>query len=465
MNVVQVYGFCSAALQLQKTKVLEESLNTAVNLRTVDLRGKTFDSTAVNRLVPRASVDITLAMKQIEPLLEDVRVNGQDAVVKVTIERDSVDPRPLLVSKEELDRAVAELSPILRKAIEESIERVFKVSRANLPANTSVSLAEGASVHQRWQPVDSVGLYVPGGKAVYPSSVIMNVVPAQVAGVPRLAVASPAQKEFNGRPHPTVLATAAILGVKDVYCMGGPAAVAAFAYGLPQIDFAPVALVTGPGNIYVAAAKRALKGVIGIDSEAGTTEILILADSSANARYIAYDLVSQAEHDEAAAAVLVTDSPELANAVINALTDLVSATASSERVRVALEGQQSAVVLVDDLEAAISFTNFYATEHLELHTEVNDEVLPKITNAGAIFLGQYSPVSLGDYLAGSSHVLPTGQQAKFSSGLGVHSFLRPQQVIDYTRAGLKEVAQYVADFADAEGLPAHGEAVTARFSD
>jgi histidinol dehydrogenase len=245
--------------------------------------------------------------------------------------------------------------------------------------------------------------------------------------------------------------------------MGGPAAIAAFAYGIPQIDLEPVSLVTGPGNIFVAAAKRALRGTIGIDSEAGTTEILVLADASANARFIAYDLVSQAEHDEAAASVLVTDSVELANAVINELTDIVSATSSSTRVRTALEGQQSAVVLVDDIEAGILFTNFYATEHLELHTQDNEAVLSKITNAGAIFMGEYSPVSLGDYLAGSSHVLPTGQQAKFGSGLGVHSFLRPQQVIDYDKQGLQAVAQLVADFSEAEGLPAHGEAVTARF--
>ena len=438
-------------------------MGVAVNLRTVDLRGKSFDSISANHLVPRAAVDITKAVEQIIPLLEDVRLNGQDAVVKVTLDRDGVDPRPIKVSQEELDRALAELSPTLRKAIEESIERVFKVSRANMPKDTSVQLAEGATVNQRWQPVDSVGLYVPGGKAVYPSSVIMNVVPAQVAGVKRLAVASPAQKDFNGRPHPTVLATAALLGATDVYCMGGPAAVAAFAYGLPQIDFAPVSLVTGPGNIYVAAAKRALRGTIGIDSEAGTTEILVLADESANARFIAYDLVSQAEHDEAAASVLVTDSVELANAVINELSDIVAQTKSSDRVRAALEGQQSAVVLVDDIDSAIKFANFYATEHLEIHTQNNSSILGQITNAGAIFLGEYSPVSLGDYLAGSSHVLPTGQQAKFGSGLGVHSFLRPQQVIDYSKVGLKAVAELVADFADAEGLPAHGEAVTARF--
>jgi histidinol dehydrogenase len=440
-------------------------MSSAVNLRIVDFRSKEFDSISANLAVPRASLDISKATQQIIPLLEDVRLNGESAVVKVTLERDGVDPRPLKVSPQEMTQALQNLDPTLRKAIEESIERVFKVSRINMPQDSSVKLADGANVRQRWQPVDSVGLYVPGGKAVYPSSVIMNVVPAQVAGVKRLALASPAQKEFGGRPHPTVLAVAALLGVEDVYCMGGPAAIAAFAYGIPQIDLEPVSLVTGPGNIFVAAAKRALRGTIGIDSEAGTTEILVLADASANARFIAYDLVSQAEHDEAAASVLVTDSVELANAVINELTDIVSATASSTRVRAALEGQQSAVVLVDDLEAGVRFSNFYATEHLELHTQDNEAVCSKITNAGAIFMGEYSPVSLGDYLAGSSHVLPTGQQAKFSSGLGVHSFLRPQQVIDYNKQGLQAVAQLVADFSEAEGLPAHGEAVTARFDD
>ena len=438
-------------------------MSSAVNLRIVDFRSKAFDSISANLAVPRASLDISNATQQIIPLLEDVRLNGESAVVKVTQERDGVDPRPLKVAAAEMAQALQNLDPTLRKAIEESIERVFKVSRVNMPQDSAVKLADGATVRQRWQPVESVGLYVPGGKAVYPSSVIMNVVPAQVAGVKRLALTSPAQKEFGGRPHPTVLATAALLGVEDVYCMGGPAAIAAFAYGIPQIDLEPVSLVTGPGNIFVAAAKRALRGTIGIDSEAGTTEILVLADASANARFIAYDLVSQAEHDEAAASVLVTDSVELANAVINELTDIVSATSSSTRVRAALEGQQSAVVLVDDLEAGILFTNFYATEHLELHTQDNEAVLSKITNAGAIFMGEYSPVSLGDYLAGSSHVLPTGQQAKFGSGLGVHSFLRPQQVIDYDKQGLQAVAQLVADFSAAEGLPAHGEAVTARF--
>lgn len=435
----------------------------AFELRTVDLRGKSLTSHELNLAIPRAAIDISKAIEMIAPLLEDVRVRGEAAVVQVTKERDGVDPRPILVSQSELSQALNALDSDLRTAIEQAILRVRKVSEANLPEDTNVELAVGAKVRQRWQPVDSVGLYVPGGKAVYPSSVIMNVVPAQVAGVPRLAVASPAQKEFGGRPHPTVLATAALLGVENVYCMGGPAAVAAFAFGLPSVGLEPVNLVTGPGNIFVAAAKRALRGTIGIDSEAGTTEILILADASADPKLIAYDLVSQAEHDEAAASVLVTDSPELAAQVLKVLPAVVEATAHSERVLTALAGQQSAIVLVDDIEAAVRVSNDYATEHLEIHTLDNESVLQKITNAGAIFMGNYSPVSLGDYMAGSSHVLPTGQQAKFGSGLGVHSFLRPQQIIDYSREGLEPVAKLVQNFAKAEGLPAHGEAVSARF--
>ena len=435
----------------------------AAIIRTVDLRGQRFDSTSVNELVPRAAIDISMAVDQIRPLLEDVRSRGASAVVEVTLARDGVDPQPIEVSQEELSAAVAALDPNLRSAIQTSIDRVRAVSEATLPTEVTVELAEGAKVHQRWVPVDSVGLYVPGGKAVYPSSVIMNVVPAQVAGVPRLAVATPAQKEFGGRPHPTVLATAAMLGVRNVYCMGGPAAIAAFAYGLPQIGFEPVNLVTGPGNIYVAAAKRALRGTIGIDSEAGTTEILVLADATADARLIAYDLVSQAEHDEAAASVLVTDSAELAEAVIDALGVIAGQTVHADRVAIALAGQQSAIVLVDDIAAAISFANHYATEHLELHTSNNSEVLSAITNAGAVFVGQYSPVSLGDYMAGSNHVLPTGQQAKFGAGLGVHSFLRAQQVIDYGRDALSAIAAQVRDFAESENLPAHGQAITARF--
>lgn len=432
-------------------------------IRTVDLRGQSFNSLTANNLVPRAVIDINAAIGEILPLLEDVRAHGKDAITRAALKFDQVDPNPIRVSKQELGDALENLNPKLRDAIQESVSRVRKISEANLPLSNQVKLADGASVRLRWQPVDSVGLYVPGGKAIYPSSVVMNVVPAQVADVKRLALATPPQKLFGGRPHPTVLATAALLGVSDVYCMGGPTAIAAFAYGVSDLDLEPVSLVTGPGNIYVAAAKRVLRGIIGIDSEAGTTEILIIADRSANPRLIAADLLSQAEHDEAAAVVLVTDSSPLADLVRAELATALSKTQNSARASQALDSQQSAIVLVDDIQSAIDFANFYATEHLELQTENNEQVLEKISNAGAIFMGEYSPVSLGDYLAGSNHVLPTGQQAKFGAGLGVHTFLRAQQIVDYDKQGLEGVAKLAVDFAEAEGLPAHGQAISARF--
>jgi len=433
------------------------------SIRTLDLRGQSFDSLSANNLVPRAPLDISQAILEILPILQDVKDNGEEAITRSALKFDQVDPNPIRVSIQELEEALANLDPNLRAAIEESISRVRKVSEASMPNGNQVRLGNGAEVRLRWAPVDSVGLYVPGGKAVYPSSVVMNVVPAQVAGVKQLSLATPPQKPFSGRPHPTVLATAALLGVKNVYCMGGPSAIAAFAYGLTAVGLEPVSLVTGPGNIYVAAAKRALRGTVGIDSEAGTTEILIIADSSANPRFIAADLISQAEHDESAAAVLVTDSVGLADSVRSELELLLSTAKNSARVKKALESQQSALVLVDDIAHAVRFANFYATEHLEIHTRDNEKVLEKISNAGAIFIGEYSPVSLGDYLAGSNHVLPTGQQAKFGAGLGVHTFLRAQQVIEYDRSGLEQIATQAVDFSEAEGLPAHGQAITARF--
>ena len=432
-------------------------------IRTVDLRGQQTSPAQIRELLPRAALDISKAAAQIEPLIADVQLRGVNAVQDAAQKFDGFTPDPILVSDAEIAAAVDGLEPELRLAIEESIERVRKVSKDSMPSASKTHLGVDAVVEQRWQPVDAVGLYVPGGRAVYPSSVIMNVVPAQIAGVGRLVVATPGQKDFSGRPHPTVLATAGLLGVKEIITVGGPAAIAAFAFGLPQISFEPVDLVTGPGNIFVAAAKRLLRGTIGIDSEAGTTEILILADQSADARLIAYDLISQAEHDDAAASILVTDSQELLAKVHAELITLVPKTTHAQRVSTALAGQQSALVLVDDINQGISVANAYATEHLEIMCSDNRAVLEQITNAGAIFLGSYSPVSLGDYMAGSNHVLPTGSTARFSSGLGVATFLRPQQIINYGESGLREIADRIDTFAKAEGLPGHGDAVTARF--
>ena len=432
-------------------------------IRFLDLRDQAISAAQIERELPRAAMDLSTAIEVIRPLVDRIRTSGPQAIQEIAMEIDGIDVSPIRVSETELAKALAELDAGLRQSLEIAIERVRKVSLASKPKDFETTLAVGASVSQRWQPIDSVGLYVPGGKAVYPSSVIMNVVPALVAGVKQIAIATPGQAAFGGRAHPTVLATAALLGIKDVYTIGGPAAVIAFAYGVPEIGLEPVQLVTGPGNVYVAAAKRLLRGVIAIDSEAGPTEIMIIADSSANAGYLAADLISQAEHDEQAAAILVTDSLELIEKVKLEIEAQVATSTNKSRILEALAGQQSALVLVASVADAVAVANNYATEHLSIQTSKNTELVQDISNAGAVFLGSYSPVSLGDYLAGSNHVLPTGGQAKFGSGLGVHTFLRAQQVIEYTESALSEVANNVVSIANSEGLEAHGEAIKIRF--
>jgi histidinol dehydrogenase len=434
-------------------------------IQLIDLRDIQPNRADLAAIIPRTLSDFSAATDIARGLIDDVRERGEDALFDQAERLDGVRPGRIRIHAEEIGRAVRDLDPAVRSALEEAIRRVTVASEAQLPHATVTELGAGAQVVQRWQPVNRVGLYVPGGKAVYPSSVVMNVVPAQVAGVSSIALASPAQKEFGGSVHPTILAAAGLLGIDEVYAMGGAGAVGAFAYGVPSIGLDPVHVITGPGNMYVAAAKRLVRGVTGIDSEAGPTEIVVIADASANARYIAADLVSQAEHDEEASAVLVTDSEELADRVRAELETVVAATHHSERVRVALAGAQSAIVLVADMVAAAAFSNAYGPEHLEIQTAESGLVLDLIDNAGAIFLGEHSPVSLGDYLAGSNHVLPTGGQSRFSSGLGAYTFLRPQQIINYDRAALQEVEARIVALSSAEDLPAHGDAVTARFSE
>ena len=432
-------------------------------IRQLDLRGLSPTEAQLSELIPRAMLNIDSALAVAQEVIDSVKTAGVSYIRKLSMELDGFDPEPLRVSPKELTGALSALDPDIRTAIETAIERNRRVSEAAMPKGFGVDLSEGANVSQRYVPVDSVGLYVPGGKAVYPSSVVMNAVPAQVAGVEKIFLATPGQRDFGGRPHPSVLATASLLGLQDVFCIGGPAAIASFAYGIEEIDLPAVRLITGPGNAYVAAAKRLVRSTVAIDSEAGSTEILIIADEFANPKFVAADLISQAEHDESAAAVLVTDSETLLAKVLLELESQVLATKHSKRITDALSGQQSALILVDSIEQAIMVANYYATEHLEIMVSEPNSVLPKISNAGAIFLGDYSPVSLGDYLAGSNHVLPTGASAKFSSGLGVHTFLRPQQIINYSKDALQEQAQSLPLFANAEDLPAHGEAVLKRF--
>ena len=434
-------------------------------IQTIDLRTVQLGRADIASVVPRARMDVSAATNVATVLIDDVRERGEIALLDQAEKLDGVRPLRIRIHADQISKALHALDPAVRAALEEAIDRVKAASEAQLPLGSVTTLGDGAQVIQRWQPVNRVGLYVPGGKAVYPSSVIMNVVPAQVAGVSSIALASPAQKEFEGSPHPTILAAAALLGIDEVYAMGGAGAIGAFANGVAEIDLDPVDVITGPGNIYVAAAKRIVRGITGIDSEAGPTEILIIADASANARFVAADLISQAEHDELAAVVLVTDSEEFAQRVATELVTLSATTHHGARVREAIAGQQSAIVLVADLAAAAVFSNAYGPEHLEIQTEQPGIVLDAIENAGAIFLGAHSPVSLGDYLAGSNHVLPTGGQSRFSSGLGAYTFLRPQQIINYDAAALKAVEDKIVALSSAEDLPAHGDAVKARFTE
>ena len=430
----------------------------------VDLRGRDLTLRELRAALPRAEFDVEAALETVRPIVAAVREQGAPALYAAAERFDGVAPPSLKVPADVITGALETLDPAVRAALEESIRRARQVHADQRRTDTTTTVSDGGTVTERWVPVDRVGLYVPGGLAVYPSSVVMNVVPAQIAGVPSLAVASPPQVDHGGWPHPTILAACALLGVDEVWAMGGAQAVAAFTYGVddgPDVC-EPVSLVTGPGNIYVAAAKRLLKGVIGIDAEAGPTEIAVLADDSADADHVAADLVSQAEHDPLAAAVLVTDSPELADAVEAALVRRVAATKHTQRVGAALAGTQSAIVLVDDLDAGLDLVNAYAAEHLEIQTRDAEAVAARVRNAGAVFVGAWSPVSLGDYCAGSNHVLPTGGCACHSSGLSVQSFLRGIHVVTYSADALREVGAHVVTLARAEDLPAHGEAVLAR---
>ena len=426
-------------------------------LTRLDLRGdRRVDPRAV---LPRARLDVEVAIDSVRPVCDAVRERGAEAVRELTAKFDGVHLRDLRVPQGALESALRDLDPAVRSALEAAIARARTVHEAQLRDDAVTEVAPGAFVVERWVPVGRVGLYVPGGLVAYPSSVVMNVVPAQVAGVASLAVASPPKAEFAGLPNPAVLAACALLDVDEVYAVGGAQAIAMFAYGVEGV--APVDLVTGPGNVYVAAAKRLLRGVVGIDAEAGPTEIAILADDTADPDFVAADLVAQAEHDELASCLLVTPSTALADAVDAALVPRVEQTPHRGRVEKALSGQ-SAVALVDDVDHGVEVVDAWAAEHLEIVTADASAVAARVRNAGAIFVGPYAPVSLGDYLAGSNHVLPTGGTARHTGGLSVQSFLRGIHVVDYSRDALAAVAPHITALGGAEDLGAHVEAVQTR---
>ena len=433
----------------------------------IDLRNRSLSAAQLRAALPRGGVDVDAVVPKVRPIVDAVAERGADAALEYGESFDRVRPATVRVPAAELDAALTALHADVRAALQVAIDRARAVHADQRRTDTTTTtLAPGATVTERWVPVERVGLYVPGGNAVYPSSVVMNVVPAQTAGVDSLVIASPPQAEFGGLPHPTILAAARLLGVDEVWAVGGAQSVALLAYGGTDTDgaeLAPVDMITGPGNIYVTAAKRICRSQVGIDAEAGPTEIAILADHTADPVHVAADLISQAEHDEMAASVLVTDSTKLADATDRELANQLETTVHRERVTAALTGKQSAIVLVDDLDAGVRTVNAYAAEHLEIQTVDAREVAGRIRSAGAVFVGAYSPVSLGDYCAGSNHVLPTAGCARHSSGLSVQTFLKGIHVVDYDEAALKGVSGYVITLSQAENLPAHGEAVRRRF--
>jgi histidinol dehydrogenase len=416
-------------------------------LSVIDWRDQALTQQWLRLNVPRVPADSASADSAVQAIIDEVRERGVAALVEQAERFDHCRIDELRTPAEALTAARESLDPELAESISLAIERVRNATEAQVPPQKDTTVAPGATITQRWQPVDRAGVYVPGGKAVYPSSVVMNVVAAQVAGVTDIVLVSPPQQEFGGEIHPTILAAAHMLGVTEVYRMGGAGAIAALAYGVSEIGLEPVSVISGPGNIFVATAKRLVKGVVGIDSEAGPTEIVVIADGSVAADVVASDLVSQAEHDELAQAILITPDDDYAREVIAKTEQRAHSTRHHERVKAALQGPQSGVILVGSLEDAVAVSDALAPEHLEICTR------------DALHLAD----SAGDYLAGSNHVLPTGGQARFQSGLSAMTFLRPQQLVDYSREALQEVSVDIVRFAQAEDLPAHGEAVTARF--
>jgi histidinol dehydrogenase len=428
----------------------------------IDLRGQqpaALNRTSLAGVLPRAATDVEAAVARVRPICDDVRARGAEAVREYTARFDGVDLPTTVVPHEALDNALAALDPKVRAALEEAARRTRRVHDAQIPAETVTEVTDGLTVTGRFVPVGRAGVYVPGGLVAYPSSVVMNIVPAQAAGVASIAVASPPQAGHNGLPHPVVLAACALLGVTEVHAAGGAQALAMFAYGTS--DCPPADVITGPGNVYVAAAKRVLRGVVGTDGEAGPTEVAIIADDTADPRHVAADLVAQAEHDELAACLLVTTDAALAGRIDAELRRQVAATRHRERVQTALAGQ-SACVLVDDLDAALAVSDAWAPEHLEIQARDAAKLAARVASAGAVFAGPYSPVSLGDYLAGSNHVLPTGGTARHTSGLSVFPFLRLVNVVECDREALAATAPLIDALGGAEDLDAHVQAVRVR---
>jgi len=396
----------------------------------------------------------------VNDILLNVRTNKDEALFKYTKDFDKADINAsnIVVTKDEIEEAYTKVDPALVDVIRKSLKNIKEYHEKQKQYSWFDSKPDGTILGQKVTPLASTGVYVPGGKAAYPSSVLMNVVPAKVAGVEQIIMCTPPDHE--GKVYPTTLVAANEAGVDVVYKAGGAQAIAAMAYGtesIPKVD-----KICGPGNIYVALAKKAVFGYVSIDSVAGPSEILVIADETANPRYVAADLLSQAEHDEMASAILITTSSELANKVSAEIDDFLKELSRSEIISKSLDNY-GYILLVDDINEAVSVANDIASEHLEIVTKDPFNVMTKIKNAGAIFLGEYSSEPLGDYFAGPNHVLPTNGTAKFFSALSVDDFIKKSSIISYSREALEAIHNDIENFAAAEHLTAHANSIKVRF--
>ena len=428
-------------------------------MRTVKLTEETRRQ-ILTKLLKRSTFQYGSYMDTVNQILKEVQEKGDEALFEYTEKFDHVKltQETIRVTPEEMEEACSQVEPDFRRVLRRAAENIRSYHQHQVRNSWMTTRENGVMLGQRITPLESVGLYVPGGKAAYPSSVLMNLIPAQVAGVKRLILVTPPGRD--GKVNPQVLAAAREGGATEIYKVGGAQAIGALAYGTQSIP--KVNKITGPGNIYVALAKRAVFGYVGLDSIAGPSEILVLADETANPRYVAADLLSQAEHDELASAILVTTSEDLAEQVSREVDGFLKTLSRREIIEKSLENF-GYILLAENMDQALEAVNAIASEHLEIMTQDPYQVMTRVQNAGAIFLGEYSSEPLGDYFAGPNHVLPTNGTAKFFSPLGVDDFVKKSSLISYSWEALREISQDIQTFARAEQLTAHANSIHVRF--
>ncbi len=418
-------------------------------------------SNELKRIESRINLDNNEEVNAIvKKIIEDVKNQGDEALKKYTLKFDGFNPSPLSVSKKEIQKAWETTNKPLQEALKNAKDRIERFHEKEMPQSFSIKGIYGEDVQRKWLPVQRAGLYVPGGRASYPSTVLMNAIPANVAGVRELIMVSPANPE--GEMNKTVLAAAHICGIKNIFKVGGAQAIAALAFGTKEIS--RVDVITGPGNIFVTTAKKLIFGSTGIDSLAGPSEILIIADNHANSSQLASDLLAQAEHDPLASAILLTTSDSLAQDVSNNIYRKLENHPRKEICTRSIK-DWGLIGVCENIETCIKFSNQFAPEHLEIMTTNPKQYVDKIENAGAIFLGKWTPEAVGDYIAGPNHTLPTSGNARFSGALGVETFMKNSSIIEFTQQSLQKNSEDIINLATSEGLYSHAESVKVRFED